>query len=157
MQAFSGMQRSLSHQNALSLLIVFGLYTVYVSLGSIYLLLPPMAAVLLYAYHDALKSNDLFRLIVTAGMLLVYEAEKGFWFGSSILMFTLLSRFLFPRLEQLVQCRFCMAGIYVLLAYPAYWVSIWITDKILLISVPGMDWHMVLYMLIEFLILAAAI
>ncbi len=151
------MQRSFSYQNVINRLLLVGLFVVYISLSSVYLLLPPLLAILFYAYHDALSKHDLFRLIVISAMLLVFEAEKGFWFGSTIIFFTLLSRYLLPKFEQVLQCHICMAGIFVFFGYFGYWGFLLIANGVLLLSPPMIDWHIGLYMIIEFLILAVVI
>lgn len=151
------MQRSFSYQNVINRLLLVGLFVIYISLSSIYLLLPPMLAVLFYAYHDALSKHDLFRLIVVSAMLLVFEAEKGFWFGSTIIFFTLISRYLLPRFELVLQCHVCMAAIYTVLGYLGYWLFMLLANGILLLHPPMIDWHSGLYMVIEFLILMVVI
>lgn len=151
------MQRSFSYQNVINRLLLVGLFVLYISLSSIYLLLPPLLAILFYAYYDALSKHDLFGLIIISLMLLVFEAEKGFWIGSTIIFFTLLSRYLLPKLEQLIQCRTCMAAIFVSLGYLGYWAFMLIADGVLLLSPPMIDWHIGLYMIIEFLVLAVVI
>ncbi|MDP2850695.1 MAG: hypothetical protein Q8M43_07200 [Sulfuricurvum sp.] len=122
-----------------------------------YLLLPPLLAILFFLYYDALTKNDLFSLVIISLMLLVFEAEKGFWFGSSIVFFTLLSLYLLPKIEQMIQCKICMAAIFVFLAYPGYWMFMWFVNQVLLLSVPVIDWHVGLYMIIEFLVVAALV
>jgi hypothetical protein len=151
------MQRSFSYQNVINRLLLVGLYVIYISLSSIYLLLPPMLAVLFYAYHDALSKHDLFRLLIASAMLLIFEAEKGFWFGSTIIFFTLLSRYLLPRFELVLQCRICMAAIFSVLGYLGYWIFMLLANGILLLHPPMIDWHSGLYMIIEFLILSVVI
>lgn len=151
------MQRSFPYQNVISRLFLVGLFIVYISLSSLYLLLPPLLAILFFAYYDALNKHDLFGLIIVALMLLIFEAEKGFWFGSTLFFFTILSHYLLPKLEQLIQCRICMAAIFVSLAYPGYWLYIWIANGIFLFPSPSIDWHIGLYMIIEFLVIAALI
>jgi len=151
------MQRSFPYKNVISRLFLVGLFLIYISLTSLYLLLPPLLAVLFFAYHDALSKHDLFGLVIVGIMLLIFEAEKGFWFGSSILFFTILSHYLLPKLEQLIQCRICMAAILVGLAYPGYWLYIWIANGVLLLPSPAIDWHIGLYMIVEFLVIATLI
>lgn len=151
------MQRSIPYQNIISKLLLIALFIAYISLSSIYLLLPPLLAVLFFAYHETLSKHDLFGLSVVSVMLLVFEAEKGFWFGSTIIFFTLLSRYVIPKLEQVIQCRICMAAIFVLLAYPGYWVYVWVVDQVLLFQLPVLDWHIALYMIVEFLVIAALV
>lgn len=155
MQTFSGMQRSFAYQNALNLFVLAAVFVAYISLSSLYLLLPPMLAVLFLAYTRYLQRHDLLGVIAVSLMLLVFEAEKGFWFGSTILFFSLLVKYAIPRIEQLVQCRLCLAAIFTLLAYPGFWVFTWIADKILMLAPPVADWHMILYCAVEFLIVAA--
>ncbi|OHD90901.1 MAG: hypothetical protein A2552_10300 [Sulfuricurvum sp. RIFOXYD2_FULL_44_160] len=151
------MQRSFSYQNVISRLFLVALFVVYISLSSMYLLLPPLLAILFFFYYDALMKHDLFGLIIISLMLLVFEAEKGFWFGSTIVFFTLLSQYLLPKIEQIIQCKICMAAIMVALAYPGYWLFVWFVNQVLLLNVPAIDWHIGLYMIIEFLVVAALV
>ncbi len=151
------MQRSFSYQNVISRLFLVALFVIYISLSSMYLLLPPLLALLFFLYYDALTKNDLFALVTVIIMLLVFEAEKGFWFGSTVIFFTFLSRYLLPKIEQTIQCKPCIAGIFVALGYIGYWVFMWFVNQVLLLSVPVIDWHTVLYMIIEFLIIAALV
>lgn len=157
MQAFSGMQRSFTYKDALSHLLLVGAYVVYISLSSLYLLFPPLLALLFFAYYRALSSHDLGALTAVAVMLLMFEAEKGFWFGSTILFFTVIIHYLVPKIRQVVRCRICMAAIFTAFAYPGYWLFMWIGNQVLMLSVPAADWHMALYIVIEFLILAALV
>jgi hypothetical protein len=149
------MQRSISYQNVINQLLVVGLFVIYISLSSMYLLLPPMLAVLFILLHRALSRHDLFSLVIVSSMLLVFEAEKGFWFGSTLLFFIFLSYSVLPKMEQTLQCRVCMVGLSVLLAYPGYWLFVWFVNKLLLMNVPSIDWHIILYMIVEFLIILA--
>ena len=151
------MQRSFSYQNVISRLFLVAFFVVYISLSSIYLLVPPLLAILFFLYYDALTKHDLFGLVIISLMLLVFEAEKGFWFGSTIVFFTVLSHYLLPKIEQMIQCKICMAAIFVVLAYPGYWMFMWFVNQLLLLSVPAIDWHTGLYMIIEFLVVAVLV
>jgi len=151
------MQRSIPYQNLVSQLALVGLFTVYISLSSLYLLLPPLLALQFFAFKKSLQRNDLFALIIVSIMLLVFEAEKGFWFGSTIMFFSLVTHYAIPKIEQLVQCRICLAAIYTVFAYPGYWLFVWIANQVLLLNTPAIDWYMGLYVVVEFLILAAVI
>jgi len=149
------MQRSFSYKNALSQLLLVGVFLIYTSLSTLYLFLPPLLAVLFVAYYKALNRHDLFGLLIVITMMLIFEAEKGFWFGSTVLFFTLVSRLLIPKVEQVVQCHPCMAALFVAMAYPGYWLFIWMANQVFLLELPTMDWHIVLYMIIEFLLVVA--
>ncbi len=154
MQTFSDMQRSITYQSTLSTLLWVGVFSIYSALSSIYLFLPPMFAVIGYLLYRSLLRNDLFSLIVYSVMLLIVEAEKGYWFGSSILFFLLLSHYLLPRLEQNMRCELCIKGIFVLCAYLLFWIFMTILNGILLFQPPGLDWHVIFYMGIEFALIA---
>lgn len=157
MQAFSGMQRSFPYQNAISQLLLVGAFVIYTSLSTLYLFLPPLLAVLFVAYYKALSRHDLFGLLVVIAMMLVFEAEKGFWFGSTVLFFTGVSLLLIPKIEQVVRCRPCMGAFFVAFAYPGYWLFVWIANQVFLLELPALDWHILLYMVIEFLLVVAFI
>lgn len=151
------MQRTFTYQNVISRLFLVVLFIGYISLSSIYLLMPPLLAILFFAYYNALTKHDLFGLIIIILMLLVLEAEKGFWFGSTIVFFTLLSSYLLPKVEQVIRCKVCMAAIFVTLAYPSYWIFIWFINQLFLLPIPSIDWHIALYMIIEFLMIVTLI
>jgi hypothetical protein len=151
------MQRSISYQNIINRLFLVVLFVAYISMSTMYLLMPPLLAVLFFFYRKALSTHDLFALVSVIFMLLVFEVEKGFWFGSTIMFFTLMSLYLLPKIEQAVRCKICLAAIYVGLSYPAYWFFVWFINKLLLLNVPMMDWHILLYMIVEFLVIAVLI
>lgn len=149
------MQRSIPYQDVINRIVLIGLFTTYICLSSIYLLVPPLLGILFVAYHRALSTHNLFDVIFISIMLLIFEAEKGFWFGSSIIFFTLISYYVLPKLEQLIQCRMCMNTILIAFAYIGYWVFVSLISGILLLASPALDWHVIMYMIVEFLILMA--
>ncbi len=87
-------------------------------------------------------------------MLLIIEAEKGYWFGSSVLFFILLSNYILPRLEQNMRCDLCVKGIFVLSSYLLFWAFMTILNAVLLLQAPALDWHVLFYMGIEFMLIA---
>jgi hypothetical protein len=115
-----------------------------------------MLAVLGFLYYRALRRNDLFSLVVVCVMLLMFEAEKGYWFGSSIVYFTLISQYIMPKLEQTVQSQISIKGIFVLLSYFGFSIFLGMVNSVLILPLPSMDWHVVFYMAIEFALIAIA-
>jgi len=113
-----------------------------------------MLAVLGYLYYRALQRHDLFSLTLASIMLLMFEAEKGYWFGSTLVFFTLISHFIIPKLEQTMQCTMCIKGIFVLLSYIAFSLFLGVINGILLLPLPALDWHTLFYMAIEFALIA---
>ncbi len=154
MQTFSDMQRSITYQNALSNLFWVVAFGIYSALSSIYLFLPPMLALIGYLFYRSLTRHDLYSLIIFSIMLLMIEAEKGYWFGSSILFFTLLSHYVIPYLDKTMRCKLCIKAIFVASGYLLFWVFITLINGVLLLSLPAFDWHIFLYMAIEFALIA---
>lgn len=150
------MQRSITYKNSLSDLLWIAVFGIYIALSSIYLFLPPMLAVLGFLYYRALQRYDLYSLIVASVMLLMFEAEKGYWFGSTIVFFTLITHYLMPKLEQTMQCTVCIKGIFVLLAYFGFSIFLGMVNSVLILPLPTLDWHAVFYMAIEFALIAIA-
>jgi len=154
MQTFSDMQRSFTYQNALSNLFWVVLFGIYSALSSIYLFLPPMLALMGYLFYRSLARHDLYSLIVFSIMLLMIEAEKGYWFGSSILFFILLSYYVLPYLEQTMRCKLCIKALFVASSYLLFWIFITMIDGVFLLAPPAFDWHTFFYMAIEFALIA---
>ncbi len=154
MQTFSDMQRSFTYQNALSHLFWIIAFGIYSALSSMYLFLPPLFAFIGFLFYRTLSRHDLEIVVVFSIMLLMLEAEKGYWFGSSILFFTLISHFIMPKLEQMMRCVACLKVIFVFLAYLGYWGFLWMINNVLLLQMPALDWHIPFYMAIEFALIA---
>ncbi len=150
------MQRSITYKNSLSDLLWIAVFGIYIALSSIYLVLPPMLAVLGFFYYRALRRYDLFSLIVASVMLLMFEAEKGYWFGSSIVYFTLISQYVMPKIEQTVQSDMGIKGIFVLLSYFGFSFYSGMVSSVFILPLPSMDWHVLIYMAIEFALIAIA-
>lgn len=148
------MQRSISYQNALSILFWVTLFAIYSAMSSIYLFFPPLLAFIGYRYQLALKANDLLMVAVFCLMLLIIEAEKGFWFGSSIIFFTMITLLLIPKLEQNMRCILCIKAIFVVASYLLFWLILTLINSILLLPQPSIDWHLFFYMGIEFALIA---
>ncbi|MDD5212204.1 MAG: hypothetical protein PHV62_07300 [Sulfuricurvum sp.] len=148
------MQRSITYKSTVSDLLWVAVFAIYIALSSIYLFLPPMLAILGYLYYRALQRHDLFSLIVASVMLLMFEAEKGYWFGSTLVFFTLITHYVIPKLEQTMQCTICIKGIFVLLSYFGFSLFLGVVNSILLLSLPSLDWHVLFYMAIEFALIA---
>jgi membrane-associated HD superfamily phosphohydrolase len=148
------MQRSITYKSIVSDFLWVAVFATYIALSSIYLFLPPMLAVLGYLYYRALQRSDLFSLVIASIMLLMFEAEKGYWFGSTLVFFTLISHYVMPKLEQTIQCKICIKGIFVLSSYFGFTLFLGMVNSVLLISLPTLDWHVLFYMAIEFSLIA---
>ena len=154
MQALSDMQRNLTYQTALLGFSYFIAYLIYISMSSIYLLLPPLLGVLFWHYQEALKKHNFGYLLLITSMLLIFEVEKGFLLFSSVIYFALFQHLIVPKLKQYVNCTECLKLIYVTLIYLGYMLFIVLIHQIFWMPMPSMDWYIIYYILIEFLIVS---
>lgn len=146
------MQRSLIDQKTFLGLIYLTAFAMYISISSIYLLLPPLLGVLFYYYIDAAERKQMSMIIMIVFMLLFFEAEKGFALFSTIIYFFIIYRLVIPRLHQYVYCRWCRNFIYMLIAYFGYWLFSLLIAQVFWMPLPTFDWHIFYYIVIEFLI-----
>lgn len=147
------MQRSIAYQTALLGLAYFTAFTIYISLSSIYLFLPPLFAVLFFHFRRALDRNRIGYLFLIVMMLLVYEADKGYLLLSSLIYFVFLYNFVVPRIAQYTVCKWCQNLAVVILAYIGFWALTFLLHQVLWLPMPAIDWHIVYYIAIEFLLI----
>lgn len=148
------MQRSLTYQKTFLGLIYFTAFAMYISLSSIYLLLPPMLGLLFYHYVHATERKQTRVVILIAFMLLLFEAEKGFTLFSTLIYFFIFYQFLIPMIHQYVYCRRCRDLIYIVLAYFGFWIFSLVISQVFWMPLPSLDWHVFYYIIIEFLIVS---
>lgn len=154
MYPFPNMQRSLTRQSALELIVLGAVYLVYVSLSSIYLLLPPLFGVLFYMFMRAIERDNNLQLIVIVFMLLVYESDKGYLLFSSLIYFIVIYRFIVPLLQQYIQCVNCLKFLYIVFSYIGFYFYTYLLAQVFWLDSPSLDWHVVYYIVIEFIIVS---
>ena len=150
MSTLSNMQRNLSYKKPLVPLLYITLFVVYSSLSSIYLILPPLLAILFVLYLRAIKNDDFLFILLISFCLVIFEANKGYPLFSTIIYFTLVYKFIIPKIIQNFNCNFCVRISYVLLAYIGYYLFLMIVAKIFLLPLPSIDYYTVYYIVIEF-------
>lgn len=148
------MQRSLTYKSALRYALWSLVYAAYVSLGSIYLFLPPLLAVLFFLFHDSLRRNDSVMLLFIIIDILVLEAQKGFLAFTLIIYFLLLERFFVPKIEQSINSKHLRNFLYVLLTYGGYILFSALLSQIFLIPGISVDLYILYYIVIEFFIVS---
>ncbi len=150
MQTLSFMQRSLTYQKVLKSLGIIIAFVLYQSLSSIYLLLPPLLGVLFFYFINALKKEDLGEVLLIVVLLFIFEAEKDFLLFSTLVYFTFVYRFITPKLYVMINNRFYLKGILLLLAYIGFLVFSYILNQVLWVEPPSFDWHIFYYIIVEF-------
>jgi len=148
------MQRSITHQKYLAPFIYLLLFIIYEVLSSIYLFLPPLFAVLFVLFSRAIKKEDAILISLVSFCLLVFEAEKGFLLFSSIIYFTLVHKFIMPKITKNFSCVSCIKVSYVLLSYVGFFIFYLVLANIFLLSTPSLNYYIIYYMVIEFLIVS---
>jgi hypothetical protein len=148
------MQRSLSNQISIDLIILIPLFLLYESLSSIYLFMPPLFGVIFYFYTEEKNLNDIKILLFYALILIIYEAEKSYLFLSTFFYFTLVYIFIIPYLKQNIVCKSCLKLLYIVIAYIGYYFFMLLLAHMFLLQLPSIDMHVLYYILVEFLIVS---
>ena len=151
MQTLSNMQRSIPNQKPVTSLLYIALFVIYGSLSSVYIVLPPLLAVLFALYSDAIKKDNFAAILFISFCLVVFESNKGYPLFSSIIYFTLAYKFVIPKIIKNFSCVSCVKISYVLLAYLGYYLFLMIIAKIFLLPQPNIDYYVIYYIVIEFL------
>ncbi len=147
------MQRSITYPFYIKAITLFLLYLLYESLSNIYLFLPPLFGVLFFYFIRSLDKQDISLLLLVVALSLVYEADKGYLFLSSLVYFSFVYRFILPKIEQVIECRRCLHFIYIVLAYIGFWLFSLLLQQVFLLELATLDWHVVWYILFEFLLI----
>jgi hypothetical protein len=148
------MQRSITNKKSLAPLVYIVLFAIYESLSSIYLFLPPLLGVLFVLFVQALEKEDAISVMVIAFCLVLFEADKGYTLFTSIIYFIIVYKFIMPRLIQSTSCYSCIKISYVILAYLGFFVFNYLLSKIFLSPMPTMNYYIIYYIIIEFLIVS---
>lgn len=148
------MQRSISNQKSISPLIYILLFIVYESLSSVYLFLPPLLAVLSALFIDALKKDDSMQLFVTSFCMIIFESQMGYPLFSSIIYFSLIYKFVLPKIEQSFGCASCIKISQVILAYVGFYLFNMLMSNIFLLPEPSINYYAIYYIIMEFLIVS---
>lgn len=148
------MQRSISHKNSLTPLLYAALFIVYTALSGIYLFLPPFFALLYLFFSKALEQEDLYLLFLVAICLLFFEAQNSYMLFSSIIYFALIHRYIVPKIKQNFNCNVCVKFSIVFLVYIGFFLFCSLLSNIFLLPMPSINYYVLYYMAVEFLILS---
>jgi len=148
------MQRSISNQKSITPFIYIILFVIYESLSSVYLFLPPLLAVLSVLFIQALKKEDGTEIFMISFCMLVFESQMGYTLFSTIIYFSLIYKFVLPKIEQSISCASCIKISYSILAYIGFFVFSMIMSNIFLLPEPSINYYVIYYIVIEFLIVS---
>lgn len=148
------MQRSLSYKNPLTIYLYGVLFLIYTALSGIYLFLPPLLTVLYFYFSKALKEEQTATLLLTALCLLLFESENNYVLFSTIIYFSILHKYIVPKIVQNFSCVACINLIIVVLVYIGFFVFSLFLSNIFLFPLPSINYYVIYYIVIEFLILS---
>ena len=148
------MQRSLANQRPLKFILYVGLFVIYSSLATIYPVLPPLFGLLFILFIRAIKRDQILYLVFISFCLLVFEANNGYLFFSSIFYFYTIYKFVLPKIQQSFNCSSCVRLSYILLAYIGYFLFLTLLSKIFLLPEVKLDYYIIYYIVIEFFLVS---
>ena len=148
------MQRSISSQKTLAPFLYVVLFGVYISLSSIYLFLPPMLSVLYIYFSRSIKKQDSIAIFLVSLCLVIFEAEKGYILFSTIIYFTIMYKFIMPRISQNFSCVSCIKISSVVLSYIGFYLFSLLLSNVFLLPTPNISYYIIYYIVIEFLIVS---
>ena len=149
------MQRDITYKSVVRYALWSLFYTLYISLSTIYLFLPPLLAVLFFLFHDALRKNDTAKLLFVTLDILILEAQKDFLAFTLIIYFLIQERFVLPKIAQSISAQNLRNFLYVSLSYIGYMLFSTLLSQIFLIQGISLDiYYIVHYIIIEFLIVS---
>jgi len=129
-------------------------FVAYTALSGIYLFLPPLFAFLYLLFSKALKQEDVVSLFLVAVCLLFFEAQNGYMLFSTIIYFTLMHKYVIPKIKQNFNCDVCINLSIVILVYVGFFLFCSLLSNIFLLPMPSINYYVLYYMAIEFLILS---
>ncbi len=144
------MQRSITYPFYIKAFMLLVLYLIYESLSTIYLFLPPLFGVLFFYFIRALDKQDLSLLFLVVILALIYEADKGYLFLSSLVFFSFTYKFILPKLHQMIECTRCMHFIYIVLAYIGFWIFSLLLQQMFVLEFASINFYVIWYILFEF-------
>ena len=148
------MQRSLTYQEGVNLFFVLLAYIVYESMTTLYLLLPPLFAILYIYFERSIKDENYLLLTFVVIMLLFFEADHGYMLFSSIIYFTLIQRYILPLLRTAITCELCIKGVIIFLVYLGYYLFSLLISYFFWTTTPDIDSYTIYYMVLEFIIIS---
>jgi hypothetical protein len=148
------MQQNISNQKSLIPFVYVALFSIYIGLSSIYIFLPPLFSILFVYFSKSVKQQDPIAIFLISLCLVLFEAEKGYTLFSSIIYFTIVYRFIMPKVSQSFSCLSCITISTVLLSYIGFFLFSLLLSSVFLLPAPTMNYYIIYYIIIEFFIVS---
>lgn len=148
------MQRSISYKNPIAIYLYGILFLIYTALSGVHLFLPPLLTILYFYFSKALKEEQTAALLLSVFCLLLFEAENSYVLFSTIIYFSILHKYVIPKIIKSFSCVACINFIIVLLVYIGYFLFHLFLSNVFLFQLPSINYYVIYYIIIEFLILS---
>lgn len=148
------MQRSIPNQRSLKPFVLAGLFFIYTALSGIYLLLPPLLGILFFFFSKSLKEENAVLLFLISFCLIVFESQNSYMLFSTVIYFSLLYRYVLPKIKQNFNCKTCIRLAKVVLVYIGFFVFNSVLANIFMLSEPSISYYVFYYIVVEFIILS---
>lgn len=148
------MQRSIFDKNSVTTFIYVAIFMVYTALSGIYLFLPPFLAILFILFSKALKKNDAFFIFSVVFCLVIFEAQNGYALFSTIIYFSIVYKYIMPTIIKNSSCYSCIKFATVVLVYIGFFLFHSLLSNVFLLPIPNIDYYVIYYIIIEFLIVS---
>lgn len=148
------MQRSISNKSFITTFFYVVIFFIYTALSGIYLFLPPLLAVLFILFAKALKKQDTLYIFLVAFCLVIFESENGYMLFSTIIYFSIIYKYIMPKIVQNSSCSSCIKIATVILVYIGFFIFNAILSNIFLLPMPSINYYVIYYIVIEFLIVS---
>ncbi len=148
------MQRSIFNKSFITTFFYVVIFFIYTALSGIYLFLPPLLAVLFILFAKALKKQDTLYIFLVAFCLVIFESQNGYMLFSTIIYFSLMYKYIMPKIVQNSSCSSCIKIATVILVYVGFFIFNSILSNIFLLPMPSINYYVIYYIIIEFLIVS---
>jgi len=148
------MQRSITYKNSVVTFLYVIAFLVYTALSGIYLFLPPFLAILFLLYSQALKQESITNVLFIILCLIIFEAQNDYILFSILIYFSLIHKYVMPKIVINSSCNACIKMFTVFLVYVGFYIFYILLSNVFLLPMPSLNYYVIYYILIEFLIMS---
>ena len=148
------MQRSISHKNSIAPFVYVAIFILYTALSGVYLFLPPLLAVLFVLFSKAIENEDSIAIILVSLCLVVFEAENNYVLFSTIIYFSILYKYIMPKINKNFSCNSCIKLSIALFSYLGFFLFHSLLSNVFLLPMPSINYYIIYYIVIEFFIVS---
>ena len=154
MYTFSSMQRSITYQNNIVFTFNILFLGIYESLAGIFPSLPPLLAVIYFLLLTAFEKKNFYQVSLLLLLLVLFEINFSYFIFSSVIFFIFIKLLFIPKLYQVIECKKCQLFIFTFFTYFGFWLFYNLIAKVFLLDFSVIDYHIIFYIMIEFIILS---